>query len=68
MEVDVQEQFAPSMAALGQKSTSAATVIVQLSELSCRMDRLEEHWNDPEAVRSRLAQLATAQLATPMTR
>ena len=63
----MQEEFAPSMAVRGQQSASVATVIVQLSELSSRMDRLEEHWNDPDAVRSRLAQLAAAALGTRLT-
>jgi hypothetical protein len=27
------------------------------------MDELEEHWNDPEALRSRLGELAAAQPA-----
>ena len=56
------EEFTPSMAVRGQEFMSVADVVVQLSELSCRMDQLEEHWNDPEALRSRLAQLAAAQL------
>jgi hypothetical protein len=67
MEVHMQQQTARSTALRGQEAPSVATVIVQLSELSCRMDRLEEHWNDPEAVRSRLAQLAVAGVATPLT-
>ena len=63
----MQEQLAPPMAVRGQESASVGTVIVQLSELSCRMDRLEEHWNDPDALRSRLAQLAAAALGTRLT-
>lgn len=42
---------------------SVGTMIVQLSELSSRLDRLEEQWNDAEAVRSRLGQLAAARSA-----
>jgi hypothetical protein len=67
MGVDMQPQLAPSAAARGQESAAVATVIVQLSELSCRMDQLEEHWNDPDALRSRLAQLAAAALRPRLT-
>jgi hypothetical protein len=58
----MQEQFAPSMAVRGQQPVSVAEVVVQLSELSCRMDQLEEHWNDPKALRNRLGELAAARL------
>jgi hypothetical protein len=57
----MQQQRTLSMAASGRGPMSVADVFVQLSELSCRMDQLEEHWNDPEALRLRLAQLVAAQ-------
>jgi hypothetical protein len=59
----MKEQFEPQTAVAGQESMSVIDVIIQLSELSCRMDELEEHWNDPEALRSRLGELAAAQPA-----
>jgi hypothetical protein len=62
----MREEYAPSTAVRGKEFMSVAAVIVQLSELSCRMDQLEEHWNDPEALRIRLGQLAAEQLATPL--
>jgi hypothetical protein len=60
----MQQEFTPSMAVRGQQPMSVADVVVQLSELSCRLDQLEEDWNDPTALRRRLGQLAAARLAS----
>ena len=62
----MQEDFRRQPVVLDRELDSVATVMVQLSELSCRIDRLEEHWNDPEAVRSRLGQLAAARPAAQL--
>jgi hypothetical protein len=60
VEVEMQQQRTR-----GHEPMSVTDVVVQLSELSCRMDQLEEHWNDPEALRHRLVQLAAAQQGRP---
>ena len=62
----MQEEFASSVTGLAQELWSTGDVVVQLSELSCRMDQLEERWNDPEALRRRLGQLAAALLERPI--
>ena len=59
------EQRTVSIHPGGRDFRSIADVVVQLTELSCRMDQLEEHWNDPEALRTRLGELAAEQLAIP---
>jgi hypothetical protein len=65
MEVEMQEDLMRPVALLDREFPSVASMIVQLSELSSRLDWLEEHWNDPQAVRSRLGQLAVAQSSEP---